>query len=145
MHFIISINNMPNIENGRGNSNTSNTTVNPKGFEVMKDPWFHVWKIDTQTLNRFSNFWINIKNWKDKNDEGVVILNWDGKFNAYFSKGGAFEDEEISWGVVVVDKWTLKLSTYWLRHDWFGNPNAPLRVMLENKDGTTKYIIFEKK
>lgn len=39
----------------------------PNKVEAMKDPGFHIGKIDTQTLNTMDSFGLKIENAKDEN------------------------------------------------------------------------------
>lgn len=117
----------------------------PKQIEAMKNPWFHIWKIDTNTLSTLSEYWLKIQNGSDNNWNGVVILNGDRKLRVFSSKDWTFKDREFEWGVLNITNGTKKISTYTLKQDGFDNPNAPLRIMSENKDWTTDYVILEKR
>lgn len=120
----------------------SSNSKGMKPIETMKDPGYHIGKIDTQTLNNISDFWLKIENGKNEKGEGIVMFNRDGKFQASISRND-WQTQEVP--AISIDKWTKELKTYALKQDGWNNPNAPLRVMSVNHDGTTDYINFEKK
>lgn len=125
------------------NIETDNSTAYPqerKNVEAMKDPGFHIGKIETRVLDAFSTF--GLKFWNTRyNGEGVVVLNEDGKFKAKLSSNNWPYQEVRS---IALDKWTKEIVIYALKEDGWNNPNAPLRVKIINADGTFDDIVFEK-
>jgi hypothetical protein len=105
-----------------------------QSIEPMRDPWYHIGKIDTRTLETLSSFGLKIENFK-LNGEWVVAFNRDDKFRATTRTDNG-PIEEAKWGVAI-DKGTKDLSTSIL-------PNGSLQMISKNYDGTTDFITFEK-
>ncbi len=114
-----------------------------KPIERMKDPGYNIGRIETRLLNAMEKFGLKISNWKNTQWEWVVILNADGNLNSYLSTD-KWGEEEIT-GPIQIDKWTKELKRYSLKQDGWNNPDAPLRIMSVNHNGTTNYLTFEKK
>jgi hypothetical protein len=105
-----------------------------QSIEPMKDPWYHIGKIDTRTLETLSSFGLKVENFK-LNGEWVVAFNRDDKFRAMIRTDNG-PVENAKWGIAI-NKGTKELLTSIL-------PNGSLQMVSKNYDGTTDFITFEK-
>lgn len=113
-----------------------------KPIEPMKDPGYHIGKIDTQTLNAMSDFWLKIENGKNEKGEGSVLLNMDGKFKVSLSQNG-WQAQEIQ--AAFIGNGTKEIYQYINKASVYNSPNRPLEIVVINTDGTQDRITFEKK
>ncbi len=111
--------------------------------EAMKDPGYTIGRIDTRTLNTITDYGIKIEQGRNGNGDGIVIMNKDKKFRAFLWTDDGIPQEVPGWAIAL-DSGTKELSLSSLKWDGYNNPNAPLRIISKNRDGTTDYIIFEK-